>query len=174
MDYYELDKLDGYRYDAPYPKIKVIAPNNYYGEILLDDYSGIDSEMTCISQYQYHYYTTKHVDPEICYHLAQIAKVEQIHMEILAEILVRLKVYPVYRCGYCSNQGYWNGQRLGYGRTLLEQLNLDLDLEYRTIRNYNTHIRLINDPFIKSVLNRLVKDEEVHAMWFRELIRQYS
>ncbi|MEG6586895.1 hypothetical protein [Dendrosporobacter sp. 1207_IL3150] len=39
----------------PYPKIKVVQQNKYYGVLLLEDYAGAISELTAISQFIHHH-----------------------------------------------------------------------------------------------------------------------
>lgn len=169
----ELQGLSGYMHDSDYPPLKVISGNDYYAEILLEDYAGVDSECTAIMQYSYHQNVNRLVDEDVVDHLGKIILVEAMHRDILAQVIYMLGTYPVYRSGTMSDRGYWSTKHVGYGRGLKEQLQNDLDMEYRSIKNYNTHIRLINDPYIKAILARIVKDEEVHVKWIQYMLEQY-
>lgn len=169
----ELDNLAPYRSASPYPKVAVIAKNEYYADILLDNYSGIESAFTLVNQYTYHKNVNLEYDRQIAHHLGQIARVETGHLGILAQLICKLGAYPVYHSSDRSDLGYWSGLYVGYGRGILEQLQNDLDLEYQMIKNYNTSIHLIKDPNIQSVLQRLVEDEEVHVEWLERMIRNY-
>ena len=40
-----------FKINKPYPKIQVEKPNTYYANLLLNDYAGINSELTSITQY---------------------------------------------------------------------------------------------------------------------------
>lgn len=46
-------------YPAPYPEVRVVAPNRQFAELLLEDYAGAISEFTAINQYLHHYFTLK-------------------------------------------------------------------------------------------------------------------
>lgn len=62
---YEMHKRAGYADPSPYPEIKVLKPNLYYANLLIDDYAGVISEFTAISQYLYHYFFFKDIDKEL-------------------------------------------------------------------------------------------------------------
>ena len=55
---YERHKREKYSDPSPYPKVKVERQNMFYAELLMDDYAGVISEFTAISQYLYHYRRT--------------------------------------------------------------------------------------------------------------------
>lgn len=169
----EKDTCDTVRYEdvSPYPEITVISPNEYYANLLFEDYSGQVSELTSFSQYEYHYIYNCKYDYKIVRHLRELAAVEKKHMEIIGELITLLGAYPVFRSSFQGNKCYWTGEKVAYGRTLTEQLKMDLEEEYRTICAYNTHIKLINDPGIKKLLARIVKDEYVHTTVLQALIR---
>lgn len=82
---YEMHKRETYADPSLYPEIKVISPNLYYAEILMDDYAGIISEFTAISQYLYHYFQFKDIDHGLGELLENISITEMLHMEILAD-----------------------------------------------------------------------------------------
>lgn len=159
-----------YKSDLPYPEIKVNAPNRQYALLLRDDYAGLVSEITAINQYLYHYFDNKEQYKEIALKLEKIAIVEMHHMEILAELITLLGEKPVY----FSNNTFWNGSFVDYGNNLLDQLYSDLQAELKAIENYNYHIKIIKDPNIKKILERIVIDEKIHVKIFTDLINSLS
>ncbi|BBF45429.1 protein from bacterioferritin family [Lachnospiraceae bacterium KM106-2] len=171
MDF-DLTDLDGYIDNAPYDEIKVISPNMYYGELIMNDYSGIEGKLTQYLQYRFHYYTAKQNKPKIAVYMKKLAKVKEIHMEMFAELLFVLGTVPAYRVGLVSGNDKWDSTNVTYGKTLKDQLEADLELGYRTIRNYNAHIKLISDPFIKKFLERILADEELHIKWLEYMIKE--
>lgn len=156
-----------YAMDQPYPKIQVQEPNPYYASLLQDDYSGYVSEFTAVTQYLYHHYYFGQVDEELGKLVEGISIIEMHHMEMLAQLIIQLGGDPRYggtQSTYCQ---YWSGMFPGYGHTLCDRLQLDLKAEQDAIRIYRYHVQLIQDPFVKAVLERIIEDEEHHLQLFR-------
>ena len=74
-----------------------MAPNRQYAELLLEDYTGMISEITAVKQYLYHYFVLKSINPEVADLLECVSLVEMHHMEMLAETIRLLGVSPRYR-----------------------------------------------------------------------------
>lgn len=155
-----------YQKHEPYPEVKVMGPNAYYATLLKEDYTGLVSEFTAISQYIYHSFMIETIDKEISKMLQCIAIVEMHHLKILAELITLLGGNPIYY----SQNSFWNGTYVDYGCNLLEQLKSDLEAEYEAIYNYRQHIELIKDPYIQTILKRIVEDEEMHVQLFKSMI----
>lgn len=170
---YESHKREKYADPSPYPEIKVVNKNPQYAELLMDDYAGMVSEFTAISQYIYHYFYFKKVDEDLGELLEQVAINEMQHMDILGETIIELGGNPVIRGSYSTNNNYWNGSFPYYGCELCQQLREDIDSEYKAIENYRKHITLINDPFVKAILQRIILDEIVHIRLFNEALYKF-
>jgi bacterioferritin len=54
-----------------------------------------------------------------------------------------------------------------------ERLKSDLEAEYKAIRNYREHIARIDEENIQALLKRIILDEEVHVLLFKEALRKY-
>lgn len=91
---YNLRRREDFADPSPYPEIKVAEPNLYYAELLMDDYAGVVSEFTAISQYLYHYFVLKRRHEDLGEMLENIAITEMRHMEILADTIVLLGGEP--------------------------------------------------------------------------------
>ena len=168
------ERFSKYRAPGPYPEIKVQKPNLKYAELLMDDYAGVVSEFTAISQYLYHHYFFENIDEELGDLMEGVSINEMYHMEILAELILLLGGDPRIRGGASTQGQYWNGSFVGYGNHLCEQLQLDIDAEVGAIKNYKKHIKLIKDPYIQAILARIIKDEEVHIQLFEEQKRKFN
>lgn len=155
-----------FKSNLPYPEIKVSCPNKHYALLLRDDYAGLVSEMTAITQYLYHYFDIKGCNKEIAKKLESIAIVEMHHLEILAQLIILLGEKPIY----FSNNTFWNGSFVDYGNNILDQLRSDLAAELKAIQKYNMHIRMINDPCIQKILERIILDEQIHVQIFTDMI----
>ncbi len=160
-----------YEDKSRYPKLQVVSKNEYYAEILREDYAGKASELTSVNQYEYHYIANRRDDSALAKHLGNIQEVERRHLEILGELIRLLGGKPIFRSGYQTDKTDWSCKKIEYGESQKEQLKNDLELEYRSISNYNMHSKLISDPYIKAVLARIIKDEYVHVHVLEALIR---
>lgn len=158
---------------APYPEIRVEEPNIYYAEILMDDFAGVISEFTAVNQYTYHASDFVTLDPYLINMWTKIAAVESGHMRALSRLIVLLGGKPVYRGSASTNGDYWYGGFVKYGNTICEQLQMDLETELQTIINYRQHILMIKDGYIQQILERIIRDEEVHVKNFETAIARF-
>jgi bacterioferritin len=169
MENNDIHLRPGYSYPAPYPEIKVLGKNQYYAEILMNDYAGMVSEITAINQYLYHYFVINKEYDELREMLENISINEMKHMEILAKLIILLGGIPTYS----AQNTYWNGGFVYYGNSLCEQIEADLKAEYEAINNYKRDISIINDPYIQAILCRIILDEQVHVQLFINALNKY-
>lgn len=155
-----------------YPQPRVSAANSYYATLLLEDYTGVVSEMTAINQYLYHHFIFRGCDPELAELEECIAIIEMKHMELLSETIILLGAAPEFRT-LGMNPAYWNASVVYYGRDVCDQLAADITAEVQAIQNYRKHQRLIDDPCIKQLLARIIMDEEYHEKLFRRAAAKY-
>lgn len=158
---------------APYPEIKVEGPNLYYAEILMDDFAGVISEFSSVNQYTYHASDFVNLDPYLINMWTKIAAVERRHMQVLSKVIVLLGGNPIYRGSASTNGNYWYGGFVRYGSNVCEQLQIDLETELMAIENYKRHILMIADGYIQQILERIIRDEEVHVTNFQNAINRF-
>ncbi|NLI93809.1 MAG: bacterioferritin [Peptococcaceae bacterium] len=163
----------GYADPSPYPEIKVQAANLHYAELLMDDYAGVISEFTAVSQYLYHHFYFKEIDEKLGELLENVSITEMRHMEMLADLIKKLGGNPVIRGSYSTSGQFWSGNYIYYGTNLCEQLKADIDAEYKAIEEYQKHIRSIDDPNIQAILHRIILDEKVHIRLFNQALVQF-
>lgn len=157
----------------PYPPIKVKGKNIFYAEILMDDYAGYISEFSAISQYIYHSLDLGNVDQNLANMYIQISKVEMHHLDILGQLITLLGGNPQYRGSYSTNFKPWNGSFVYYGVNICERLYKDLESEYSAIASYKRHIEIIDDDYIRKIIQRIILDEKVHIKHFKSAIKKY-
>lgn len=169
MQYNEIGRhrRPGYADPSPYPEVKVTKQNTEYARLLMNDYAGEVSELTAINQYMYHHFVTQ--DEQARRMLENIALAEMLHMELLSELIKKLGGNPVYRNG--TGQ-FWSAKNVYYGRSLHERINVDIDAEFKTIREYERHISLIEDPYVKAILQRIILDENYHVKLLNDWLRK--
>lgn len=161
-----VEYADFVKSNAPYPEIRVKEKNKPYADLLKEAYVGLFGESTSVSQYLYHHYDSSDKEKEISQMLKEVAIVEAEHFDILARTIHLLGEKPIYY----SQDGFWKASFVSYGVDLLEQLESDLILEYRAISYYNQIIEVIDDPYVKEILKRIVLDEEAHVQFFKMAI----
>lgn len=166
-------KNDKYSDSSPYPELKVLGPNLFYASLLMDDYSGTISEFTAISQYLYHHFYFEEVDEELGELLEGVSITEMHHMEMLGEIIIKLGGNPIIAGTYSTCGNFWNGSFIQYGVELCQQLKADIDSEYSAIEEYEKHIYMISDPYIKAILKRIILDEKFHIKLFNKAINKF-
>ncbi len=154
--------------DEPWPEGEVQGRNLGYAELLQEDYAGVVSEFTAINQYIYH-----HIDMEEKYESiadleVKVSIVEMYHLEMLGEIIKELGGDPQYWDGRCR---YWRADVVEYfPRDPVAQLEADIEAEKAAIAAYRAHMAMIRDPYIRSVLARIIRDEELHLRLFSEAL----
>ena len=164
-----------YALKEPYPPVKVSNRNVFYAQLLLDDYASNTSELNAINQYLYHHFRFKNKNLNDIAELEKgISIVEMNHLEILAELILKLGGDPRYRGFRNNNNQYYNAGYVYYGSSILEMLAADIDAEKGAIIQYRQHIEQINDPYIKAILQRIIKDEEYHFSLFSEAYQRYQ
>lgn len=162
-----------YHVDEPYPEIKVERKNPYYAEILMDDYAGLISEFSAISQYLYHSLDLGKSNEYLSNMWLNISFVEMHHLDILGQLITLLGGKPKFKGSLSSLGQYWNGDFVYYGNNICDQLKNDLESEYKAIYNYKSHIKIIDDEYIRTILERIILDEEVHIKLFKSAIKEY-
>lgn len=148
---------------GPYPKPQVRAASPEYAALLLEDYAGQVSETTATMQYMYHHFVAPESVAWIGEMLKSIAIVEMHHIELLGETIKLLGGDPRY---YDSDGTYWDARRVYYGDTFRAQLEADAKAEREAIAQYERHYKMIEDPYIRQLLVRIIADEQLHLYMF--------
>ncbi|NLY49389.1 MAG: bacterioferritin [Firmicutes bacterium] len=161
-------------YPAPYPEVRVAAPNPAYAQLLLEDYAGMVSELTAINQYLYHHFVLEPVNEEVAELLECISLVEMYHLELLGEAILKLGVDPRYWTLQSGNSTcYWDASFVFYGTSLCDRLTADIASEWAAIANYREHQRRINDPYVEELLERIILDELHHIQLFNHALAKH-
>ncbi len=161
-------------YPAPYPEVRVVRQNPVYARLLLEDYAGVVSETSAILQYNYHHFVLENQYSEVADLLACVSLVEMHHQEMLAETIMMLGVDPRYRVFTVTNEEkYWDASYVFYGIGLCDRISMDIASEWAAIANYREHQRMIDDPYIKELLERIILDELHHITLFNQVMQRY-
>ena len=129
-------------------KVKIIALLNH----------DLEGEHAAIIQYLTHAYAMG--EGEMACEIEAIAREEMRHLDWLAETIVELGGVPSLERGK---------MRMG-GKSVADWMRNDVLLEEDGINLYREHIKLIDEPKIKRLLERILSDEESHHGDFQHFV----
>lgn len=157
--------------DIPYPEVMVEEKNSYYADLLSQDYAGMVSESTATFLYSYQHFNTFKSNEEFSKIIEEIAIVEMKHLEMLGKTIKLLGNDPVYKTCEASRGDcmMWSASNIDYSTDLKDMLKTDIEAEETAIKTYEHHKRLINDKYIKRMLDRIIMDEKRHLEIFNSI-----
>lgn len=151
-------------------EIKVERPNYYYARLLLEDYAGQVSELTALTQYFNHEGILFKKYPQVSKVLNEIGLKEVSHLNILSKLIHLLGINPKYRVIREDNfRVWWSPTYIDYEENLLEIIKANIQGEKDAIRQYEYHLSLINDKYIKELLKQIILDEKGHIEKLTEI-----
>lgn len=161
--------------NKPYPKIQVEKENLAYASLLLTDYAGVISEQTAVSQYIYQSFAKFPTDESLAKTLEKIAIVEMKHLELLGKTIRLLGANPKFKFVDVTGNhlDFWQSKFVDYTTDIDKFLLDNIRKEYQTISNYQKHITIINDKYIKKLLKRIIEDEKLHIICFKTILQNY-
>lgn len=170
----DIKKFSKFAVNINYPEAKVEAKNLFYANLLLADYSGIDSELTASLLYVYQHFASGKDEDDYAETVAGIAIIEMKHLELLADTIKLLGVKPIFVIP--SNGLYypWSSNLVDYSTNINKMIDIDIEAEIKAIEQYEEHKLLIKDKYIVELLNRIVEDENLHLKMFKELKVKYE
>lgn len=159
---------------GPYPEVKVEGPNLHYASLLLDNYAGINSELTAINQYLYHQLRLEVEYPVIAQLLECLALVEMEHLQMLGKAICLLGGEPrMVGCPAPNAAPWWSAKNVYYGRHLCDMLSADIHGEKVSIEKYQGHIRKIEDRHLRALLTRIAEDEMEHLRYLQGIYQEH-
>jgi bacterioferritin len=120
----------------------------------------LQDEHGAIIQYLNHAYAMG--EGEMACEIEAIAREEMRHLDWLAETIVELGGVPSLKRG---------AMRMG-GKSVPDWLGNDVLLEEDAISHYKEHIKMLDDPKIKRLLQRILADEESHHGDFEHFVEK--
>jgi len=120
----------------------------------------LEGEHGAIIQYLTHAYALG--EGEMACEIEAIAREEMRHLDWLAEAIVELGGVPSLERGK---------MRMG-GESVADWMRNDVLLEEDGINLYREHIKIIDDPKIKRLLQRILSDEESHRGDFQHFVEK--
>lgn len=160
----------------PYPEVRVERPNLEYAKILLQNYAGEISEDTSIHLYKYQHFLQSDKWKEFSEALNRIARDEALHIELLGETILKLGLNPIYATigALTGERDYWTSENVDYVDVVEKMLQTDIRVESLAITQYELHKEIIDDIYIKALIDRIVEDEIQHLSIFQSLYNQVT
>lgn len=167
-------KQTKYAVPLPYPEPKIEEKNIKYTNILLKDYAGSVSEFTAISLYIYQNFVSYEQYQNFGTLVEGIAKVEMKHLELLGETIKLEGVKPVYIDNVRPPGKFWSPTYVDYETNYKKMLKIDIKAEQDAIKNYKYQLTVIDDKYIKKLIERIILDEELHLKLFIQEYEKYN
>ena len=154
---------DTFASELPYPDIEC-AENIADAKLLMPLYGGPAGELTAITTYCFQSYVTTR-NKEIAAAVGGIAKTEMHHHALLGHAIVGLGGYPVM-----GGRTYWSGSFPSYTLDPKKFLRENIAAEETAILNYERTVLALRTECVKTLIERIVLDEELHIKIFKDLI----
>lgn len=162
--------LRPYMVDLPYPEIQVMERNQAYANLLSVDYCGATSELSAITQYINNENRLSAERCSIARTLLGIAMAEMMHLQKLGELIVLLGGSIDFNAKHRNGRAVtWTPDFLNIPGNERKMIMADIESEKAAINQYKMHIKMIHDPYVNAVLQRIILDEEYHIMLLRSL-----
>lgn len=161
-----------YELEKKYPPIKVKEKNLEYAKILLDSYAGFISEDTAVHQYIYNHIILKNINKDLSKAFFKVSITEMKHLDYLGDLIKLLGANPIFKTydNLTNNLLPWNTNYLSYKTDVKSILKHSITIENIAINNYKKTINIIDDIYIKAVLNRIIEDELLHIKIFKSFL----
>ena len=156
--------------DLPYPEIKGRGRNRNYADLLNVDYCGFVSELSAITQYINNENRISLEECAMARTLLGIAIAEMMHLQKLGELIVLLGGNVDFSWKTCNGRPkLWSPEYLTIPENIDKMLTADIEAEKDAVRQYEMHIKMIDDDCVNAVLRRIILDEEYHIMLLKSL-----
>lgn len=156
----------GFEDYANYPKLKKQNANSYYLGLVQNLYAGSEGELACFLQATYQFQVLDECETSIAQALKKIAEQDQKHMEILAHIIIMLGGNPKF---FNAQNKWFSTLEIDYVQGVKQIISFDIELKEKVILDYKSTIQKISSSDIKSVLSRILSDENNHLQTLRNI-----
>lgn len=150
--------------EGAYPNLSDLAPDCYSARVISNAYATSCGELNTVLQYVYHSVNflcngNKCVSEQ----LKGIAVAEMMHLDMLAEALMRLGAQPVYSVLPPAQYNFYSTKFVAYSRSLQNMIEDDLMGEKYAIYTYERMLMRLKNPTLQALICRIIDDENVHV-----------
>ena len=149
--------------DQPYPSLDALTCDPYSVRIISPAYATSSGELNAIMQYIYHSVNFScREDEKRAELLKSIAIAEMIHLDLLAEALIKMGAAPVYTSQPPAQYNFYSTKFVAYSRTLRNMIEDDIMGEKYTIYTYERMLTRLKNDLLKRLVCRIIEDERLH------------
>ena len=149
-----------------YPIIVDAKPCAKTVSILKNLIAGMHGELTGVLQYFFQSSVAHKIEKEVSNLLEEISIVEMEHLELLSHAIVCFGGEPRYET---AQEQPFSASQVNYTTKLSKMLDVNIFAEESAIKNYKESIRHVDNESLKKLFERIIEDEEMHILAFRQL-----
>ena len=157
--------------DKPYPEIVNTTEDRETVSILKNLATSKSGELNGVLQYIYQSVVSNKINKEISSIFEEIAIVEMIHLNLLMNAIVSFGGVPRYEDGL-GNQ--FNTTNINYSFKLKDMLQNNIKDEQIGVSDYSRAAERVKNESLKSLLNRIKMDEELHLQIFKNILNNVT
>lgn len=146
--------------DKPYPKVKLEKKDMSLVPYVRHLYASSEGVLQMFQQYLYQILVLK--NQEFSLILKNMVSCELQHFTMLGEVLLQLGVVPFFGDSIGKQIQYWNSYELYYDQDYKTILEIDLEQKKKAISNYQMFLSIIQDLYLKEIIQRILEDEYLH------------
>ena len=166
MTYEEVQEILNTKKNIPYPKLMNVRQNIKYADLLYDNFSGINGELTIVLQYTYEKLEIRYYEG-LSKIINSIVEEEIKHMELIGDLIKQLGKKPYY---INKEQKEWNTKNIKYYfNNIYDMLSYNIKKEKESILKYEEVIKYTQNKSIKQLIERIILDEKTHLEIFNRL-----
>lgn len=150
--------------EGAYPNLSDLSPDCFSARILSAAYATSCGELNAVLQYEYH--SVNFLcggNKAVAEQLKGIAVAEMMHLDMLAEALMRLGAQPVYSVVPPSQYNFYSAKFVAYSRSLQNMIEDDLMGEKYAIYTYERMLMRLKNPTLQTLICRIIDDENLHV-----------
>ena len=149
--------------EGSYPSLKSLEKDPVSARIISAAYATSSGEVNASLQYIYHSINFSCRDAEVRAQLLKsIAIAEMMHVNMLAEALMRLGEQPVYSFCPPAHYNFYSTKFVAYSRTLRNMVEDDIMSEKYAIYGYERMLPRLKNSTLRTLICRILEDEQLH------------
>lgn len=161
--------------EGPYPSLKDLPCDPYAARIISSAYATSSGELNATLQYIYHSINFLcSGDSARADLLKSIAIAEMIHVDLLAEALIRLGSPPVYSFCPPAQYNFYSTKFVAYSRNLRNMIEDDIMGEKYAIYGYERMLSRLKIGTLKTLICRILEDEHLHLEALKSTLADLS
>lgn len=161
--------------DGAYPNLEDLSPDGYSARLLSTAYATSCGELNSVLQYVYHAVNFEcSGNKAVAEQLRGIALAEMLHVNLLAEALMRLGAQPVYSVLPPAQYNFYSTKFVAYSRSLQNMLEDDLMGEKYAIYTYERMLMRLKNSTLQTLICRIIDDENLHVSVLSALLQSFK